>query len=341
MDNSQTNEDFTICVVIPAYNIADYIARAIDSVLAQSRKPDQIIIVNDGSTDNTGEIIKGYGDKVTYIHQQNAGLAAARNTGIKNTDCDWIALLDGDDEWLQDHLKLQSEIAKNNPDLKWSTGNYYDYLFSNNKRSPHITPEAVKKLLQGKQYFDNYFEAFTLGAGGHPNTMFMKRSVIAEAGMFKHGLRFAEDWDMWMRMAYRHPKIGFVTEPIAVYYLDRPGSLMHDTPKQERIDTNLKLMDEHLRLAQDAGSLKLFKPCAAFMLKRWIRGMLFYNSGNNIRNILEKYSDLFSAGYISLMKLLTISPATTACCCHFISRVIRAFNLRKRVVTLPPKFKSK
>ena len=67
MDNSETNKDLTICVVIPAYNIADYIARAIDSVLAQTRKPDQVIVVDDGSTDSTAKIIKSYGDEVTYV----------------------------------------------------------------------------------------------------------------------------------------------------------------------------------------------------------------------------------------------------------------------------------
>ncbi len=341
MENSETNEDFTICVVIPAYNIADYIARAIDSVLAQTHKPDQIIVVDDGSTDNTAQIIKGYGDKVTYIHQENAGPAASRNTGIKNTDCDWVAFLDGDDKWLKDNLKLHVELLKRCPDLAWSSGNYQEHLYSEHRHSAHIHPQTLTKLMHCKDYFDNYFEAFRLGAGGHTNTMFMKRSAIEQVGPFQHGLTYSEDIDMWMRMAMTFPKIGFVKEPIAVYYLDRPGSLMHDTPKQEQIDTNLKLIDDLLKLAQNAGSLELFKPCATFMLKRWIRGMLFYNSGNNIRNILEKYSDLLSVGYISLMKLLTISPATTACCCHLISKALRMFNLRRRVVTLPPKFKAK
>ncbi|MBN1456520.1 MAG: glycosyltransferase family 2 protein, partial [Sedimentisphaerales bacterium] len=73
MDKDKKNNDVSICVVIPAYNIADYIARAIDSVLAQTHQPDQIIVVDDGSTDNTAQIIKSYESKITYIYQKNAG----------------------------------------------------------------------------------------------------------------------------------------------------------------------------------------------------------------------------------------------------------------------------
>jgi glycosyltransferase involved in cell wall biosynthesis len=341
MDKTEINNDLSICAIIPAYNIADYIARAIDSVLAQTLQPDQIIVVDDGSTDNTADIIKSYGSKVTYIYQQNAGLAASRNTGIKNTNCNWVAFLDGDDEWLPDNLKLQVEIIKNNPDLNWSAGNYKDMLYSSNRCAAHTIPETIKKLTNGKDFFDDYFRAYTKGAGGNSNTMFIKRSAIIDAGLFKHGLRFAEDWDMWMRMAYRFPKIGIVTEPIAVYYLDRPDSLMGQTPKQEKTETRMKLIDEHLILAEQFSRLQEFKPCAAFMIKRWIRGILFYNAADNIKLLLNKYSDLLGPGYVCLMKLLTAFPKTTACCCHLISKLIRMLNLRRRVVTLPAKLDSK
>ena len=82
MPQENISNDYSVSVVIPAYNVAPYIARAIDSVLAQTLQPEEIIIVDDGSTDNTAEIIKRYPPPVRYIHQQNTGAAVARNTGI-------------------------------------------------------------------------------------------------------------------------------------------------------------------------------------------------------------------------------------------------------------------
>ncbi|MHC5139531.1 MAG: glycosyltransferase family 2 protein, partial [Planctomycetota bacterium] len=102
-------EKLTISAVIPAYNAAKYIARSIDSVLAQTHPVDEIVIVDDGSTDNTAAIIKDYGDKVRYIHQPNAGVSAARNTGIEAATGNWIAFLDADDEWLPEKIKRQVE----------------------------------------------------------------------------------------------------------------------------------------------------------------------------------------------------------------------------------------
>ncbi|KKK55641.1 hypothetical protein LCGC14_3072500, partial [marine sediment metagenome] len=98
---SITENKYSVSVVIPAYNIGDFIARAINSVLAQTHPPDEIIVVDDGSTDNTGEVVKGFGEKVIYIHQQNGGLSAARNTAMRASTCKWISFLDGDDEWLE------------------------------------------------------------------------------------------------------------------------------------------------------------------------------------------------------------------------------------------------
>ncbi len=98
MDPSNDRQSYAVSVVIPAYNAEKYIGRAIDSVLAQTRQPDEIIVVDDGSTDNTPNAIKSYGSKVYYIHQENGGASVARNTGIEAAKSEWIAFLDADDE---------------------------------------------------------------------------------------------------------------------------------------------------------------------------------------------------------------------------------------------------
>jgi len=338
MDNTETNKDFTICVVIPAYNIADYIARAIDSVLAQSRKPDQIIVVDDGSTDNTAQIIKGYGDKVTYIHQQNAGPAASRNTGIKNTDCDWVAFLDGDDKWLKDNLKLHVELLKRCPGLVWSSGNYQDYLCSEQRYNAHITPQTLTKLMHCKDYFDDYFEAFRLGAPGHSNTMLIKRSALEKVGLFQHGLNYSEDVEMWFRMAMTFPKIGFVSEPIAVYYLDRPGSVSDQTNSDERIAVIRDMIQKSADLSKELGCFDRFKPCACYCLKRVIRSWLFEKDlAPTIRDVISQFDYMLDGPYKTLIKALTVCPGLTSMTLHGISKTVRLFNLRKTVVKKPSK----
>lgn len=90
----------TVSVVIPAYNAGEYLGRAIDSVLAQTQPAAEIIVVDDGSADNTADVAQGYGERIRFIQQENAGASVARNTGIEAAASEWIAFLDADDEWL-------------------------------------------------------------------------------------------------------------------------------------------------------------------------------------------------------------------------------------------------
>src|SRR5689334_22859965 len=100
-----------VSAIIPCYNYGKYLARAIDSILAQTYAVSEIIVVDDGSSDNTREVATSYGGCVRYIYQQNAGRAAARNHGIREATGDWIALLDADDWWLPQKIELQVTAA--------------------------------------------------------------------------------------------------------------------------------------------------------------------------------------------------------------------------------------
>ena len=327
MDSSETHNEYSIAAVIPAHNAGKYIARAIDSVLAQTRLPDEIIVVDDGSTDNTAQVIKQYAQKVTYIHQQNAGASAARNTGIQAAKSRWIAFLDGDDEWLTDSLKLQIELLKNNKHLSWSTANYITCLCNENRRAPRITPKRGKELLRGKEYFDSYFKAYPAGAAGWTGTMIIKRSALIEEGLFLPGLAKANDLDMWLRIAYRYPKIGYIAQPLAIYHLFIPGSISR---KQKDAQIHRDLIKRHLILAAEKNRLDEFKPCAAHMIRTWIRSMLFDGQPEEIRKMLDEFDNLLPRNYKKFIKLLTTFPNATAWICHEISTMIRKLNLRRR-----------
>ena len=106
-----------VSVIIPTYNRAEYVTHAIDSVLAQTYTDYEIIVVDDGSADNTKDVLLPYMDRIRYIYQENAGLSAARNTGIKAAKGDWIAFLDSDDEWLPGKLAVQMRAVERHPQL--------------------------------------------------------------------------------------------------------------------------------------------------------------------------------------------------------------------------------
>ena len=137
-----------ISVVIPAFNAEKTIARAVESVLAQSRPADEIIVIDDGSKDNTADVIRSYGDKVILIQQENAGASVARNAGLKNASGDWIAFLDCDDEWLPEKLKLQSEHLARNPDLKWTYSNFFK---KERIRLPYRDAEGTSSFITGQR----------------------------------------------------------------------------------------------------------------------------------------------------------------------------------------------
>ncbi|MHC5199098.1 MAG: glycosyltransferase family 2 protein [Planctomycetota bacterium] len=321
-----------ISAVIPAYNAAKYIARSIDSVLAQTHPVDEIVIVDDGSTDNTAAIIKDYGDKVRYIHQPNAGVSAARNTGIEAATGNWIAFLDADDEWLPEKIKRQVENLNKYPNLAWTIGNYYECLCDENHRAEQYPRRKIRKLLNDRDYFESYFIAWRYSLWGCSDVQMIRRDVLIESGLFPVGQKIAEDIDTWLRVAYLHPEVGFIAEPLAVYHFDnsQSGQQMH---RRERFQVDF--IERHFKLAEQAGMTDAFRPAAVFMARRWIRSMLFEGRKAEIRELLNRFSQSFSSGYRCLIYTMTVFPSLTVFGLRAVSKIVRALKLRRRVTRRP------
>ena len=110
-----THAKITIAAIISTYNRAHLIGRAIDSILNQTRQLDEIIVVDDGGSDNTAEVVARYGSKVRYVRRQNGGMSAGRNTGVEVARSEWIAFLDDDDEWVPEKTQLQEDAIAVTP----------------------------------------------------------------------------------------------------------------------------------------------------------------------------------------------------------------------------------
>ncbi len=323
----------TIAVVIPTWNGGRYIARALNSVFKQTRLPNEIIVVDDGSDDDTADIIKTFGDRVKYIYQNNAGASAARNTGIKAAGSEWIAFLDSDDEFLPDRLEIHLNLLRRNTHLVWATGNFYRCLCSEKRKAIAINQGIITANISGKEYFKDYLQACLLPASGCTNTMLIKKEVIEESGGFFHGQKRHNDTDLWFRIAYRYPQVGFSNEPLAIIHQDIPGSITHIYRKSPEI--LIDFIDRHIQLSKDLNRFDSFQPLARYMVESWSRSSLFDNRIYYIGNMMKKNGNLMSARFKCVMTLLIIWPWATNKLLRVISWTLRTLKLSKSTARRP------
>jgi glycosyltransferase involved in cell wall biosynthesis len=197
----------TVSVIIPTYQRAHWVTEAIESVFAQTYDDYEIIVINDGSTDNTREVLAQYGDKILVIQQDNQGLSAARNAGIRVAMGKYIALLDDDDLWLPHKLEKQIPFLEANPDvgLLFSDAYYYGPGAVASPYAQHVGIPSVKTIE-------------TLFAKNYVNvpTVVMRRDCLDEVGLFDESLNACEDYDMWLRIVERW-RIEYLDELVANY----------------------------------------------------------------------------------------------------------------------------
>ncbi len=192
-----------VSVVIPTYNRAGYLSAAIDSALSQSVPPHEIIVVDDGSEDDTPQVCARYGDLVTYIHQENAGPSSARNNGIEQATGELVAFLDSDDLWLPGKLERQVPLFEADESLGLCATAHYRCDESGKVVGLHsICPTKPAGILR---------EIIARNLFCTPSVM-VRRECFRHAGMFDVGLKFGEDWDMWLRVLSLYPG-AFIPEP--------------------------------------------------------------------------------------------------------------------------------
>ncbi len=179
-----------ISVVIPTYNRYEVLKRALHSVFAQTHKPKEVIIIDDGSIDKTSQIIKEFPD-IRYFYQENAGVSSARNLGIKKAKYEWIAFLDSDDEWHPDKLKEHLELHLNNPELQMS---YTDEKWIRDAKEVKI-PKKYRKF--GGDIFKECLSHCIIA----PSATLIHRDLLEEVGLFDESLEVCEDYDLWLRVA--------------------------------------------------------------------------------------------------------------------------------------------
>ncbi len=196
-----------ISVVIPTFNRAHLLSRAIESVLAQSRPATEIIIVDDGSTDDTRALITGKFSGCRYLYQENKGVSVARNLGIRAARSEWIALLDSDDQWYSSKLESQVDMLVTQPNLRLC---HTDEIWIRNGRRVNAMKKHVKS---GGNIFQKCLPRCVIS----PSSVLIQRSLLFEVGMFDEQLPVCEDYDLWLRICARYP-VGYVENPQIIKY---------------------------------------------------------------------------------------------------------------------------
>lgn len=223
------------CVIIPLYNKAPYVRKALDSIVSQTYKDWECIVINDGSSDNSLEVVKNFVDefkiydfRFKIVDQPNAGVAAARNNGVKVSSGDYVCFLDADDWWEPKFLEEMDKLIKEYPEAGLYTTNYIYYK----QGKTHVALNLPRGYM-------NYPEAY-LQSGAMPVTSIttsMPRKVFDEMGGFPVSIKLGEDFLLWAKTAM-HYKVAFCEKPLAYYNNDIPATM--------RATRNLHAPEHHM-----------------------------------------------------------------------------------------------
>lgn len=225
-----------VSVIIPSYNCGRFVIDAVTSILNQSYKDCEIVVIDDGSTDNTREVLSVFIEKknITYLYQANQGVGAARNSGIMASTGDYITFLDADDTLTEDSVEKRLRFAVQHPEVGLVFSDYFhqrsesDMTISDHayliKRFPNLmfhNPEGIIFTGNIEDYFEVPFNIWT-------GTVLVKREVFDKVGRFRTDVRITDDRDMWIRIA-EHFRVGYINSALA-YYKHFRGNLTTSVP---------------------------------------------------------------------------------------------------------------
>lgn len=204
----------SVSVIIPTHNRAHLLPRCLDSVISQELQPLEIIVVDDGSTDSTLDLVRRDYPGVKLISRENKGVSAARNTGIGAARSEWLAFLDSDDAWLPGKLNRQVQAVREDPDIGIV---HTDEIWIRNgvRVNPH---------LKHRKYGGSIFKYCLPLCVISPSSVMIHRRVFDRVGLFDETLPVCEDYDLWLRICARMP-VAFIRDPLITKYGGHPDQL--------------------------------------------------------------------------------------------------------------------
>lgn len=214
------NSGKLVSVIMPVYNRQNLVSASVDSVLQQTYSPVELILINDGSTDDTAKVLDGYAERypeqIKVIHQQNTGQVVARNNGITLAKGEYVAFLDSDDTWLADKLLKQMPLFQSGVGLVYS--GIYEVA-----EDGHVLSEIIPPIdMRG-----DIFYKLLVKNGMTGGSVVISHEALDDVGLFDANLKAAENWDLWIRITKKY-KADFIAEPL-VCYLRHQGNMSADS----------------------------------------------------------------------------------------------------------------
>ena len=236
-----------ISLIIPTYNRAEHLETTLLSALHQTIKVDEIIVIDDGSTDNTKQRVEKY--PIKYIYQENQGVSSARNKGIQKAQNDWICFLDSDDIWESNKIEKQIAFHKTNSHILFS---HTDELWLFNDK---IIKQKKHQQKPSGYCFKENIPNTLIGA----STVMCHKSVFEDVGVFDEALKACEDYDLWLRILDSY-ELGLINEKLIQKIAGHTGQLSFETPLMDsyRIQALLKHLESNHK---DEVKLELIKRC--------------------------------------------------------------------------------
>jgi glycosyltransferase involved in cell wall biosynthesis len=290
-----------VSVIIPAYKCENFISSAIESVLSQTYENIELIVVDDGSPDNTASVTKQYLNRIHYIHQENGGVSKARNTGIRISKGEYVAFLDADDKWENNKLELQMKLFMDHPDVKfvfcsfWNTKNGNVLLDKSFKDAFNFFKEYRYDMddifefssyykngsEKVKYYWGNIYDYLFLGNMILPSSVIVQKDSLLLSGMFNENFKVAEETELFLKYSTRNT-IGFIQYPLVYYEVPNVNNLSGKSNLEKLMKNALKIqIDSYIynRNRQRKNSNFYFKGIS----KTYCRLAYYYISEYNFR----------------------------------------------------------
>jgi glycosyltransferase involved in cell wall biosynthesis len=243
-----------VSAVVTTYNYARFLPDALHSVLAQSYPNLEIVVIDDGSTDDTADVVQRYAERgVGYMNRPHGGAGHARNAGLEATSAPLVAFLDADDAWLPDRVAAGVDHLARHPEIALAAG----HAFACDER---LVPTAVvpaATCATGRMLEPLLVDNVVL----NPSSVLVRRSALEAAGGFSE-IPFGEDWDTWIEIARRFP-IGFIGRPLAL--VRRHSGSVSPARGRVRVDANRAIVERHLRAYRPAWKRPVIRRRAASM----------------------------------------------------------------------------
>lgn len=229
-----------VSVVIPAYNTSSFICTTLRSVLISTFRDLEIVVVDDGSTDATAEMVDAFDSRVRLVRQANAGVSVARNSGIQSSDSELLAFLDSDDVWHPQKLELQLRALEHNPKYAMA---YSEFLPWDGESplcwSPIPDGDRLVADLSGWIYHHLILTNWAL-----PSTWLMRRTVVDSVGGFEAGMSMGEDWDLIIRIS-REFQIAKLASPLVRYRLSRAQTTKRLAARNEAVEMRQRFLSAY------------------------------------------------------------------------------------------------